>query len=91
MKTFEKEVKISSHSWYYQNGKISKIKIKYFPEATIDDMQHHINPLLKHSYDNMIVHIGIDKTVNEISKVVLQAMTKLYGNFKSACKGTTKL
>ena len=22
MKTFEKEVKISSHSWYYQKGKI---------------------------------------------------------------------
>ena len=29
----------------------------------------------------MILHIGIDKTVNEISKVVLQVVTKCYGSF----------
>ena len=39
----------------------------------------------------MILHTGIDKTVNEISKVVLQVVTKCYGSFKSACKGTAKL
>ena len=40
-----------------------KVKVKNFPEATIDDMYDYIKPLLKKCPDNIILHVGTNNTV----------------------------
>ena len=44
-----------------------KVKVKNFPEATIDDMYDYIKPPLKKCPDNIILHAGSNNTVNEPS------------------------
>ena len=57
--------------------KVRKVKVKNFSGATIDDMYYYIKPLLKKCPDNIILHVGINNTVNESSKVVLGKLLDL--------------
>ena len=54
-----------------------KIKVKIFPEATIDDMYDYIKALLKKRPDNIILHVGTNNTVNEPFKLVLSKLLDL--------------
>ena len=54
-----------------------KIKVKNFPGATIDGMYDYIKPLVKKCPDDIILHVGTNNTVNELSKVVLGKLLDL--------------
>ena len=51
-----------------------KVKVKSFPDATIEDMYDCIKPLLKKCPKNIILHIGTNNTVNETSRIVLDKL-----------------
>ena len=54
-----------------------KVKVKSFSGATIQDMYDYIKPLLKKCQKTIISHIGINSTVNETSRVVLDKLLSL--------------
>ena len=54
-----------------------KVKVKFFPGATIEDIYDYIKPLLKKCTDNIIFHVGTDNMVNESSKVALGKLLDL--------------
>ena len=51
-----------------------KVKVKSFPDATIEDMYDCIKPLLKKCPKNIILHIGTNNTVNETSRIALDKL-----------------
>ena len=56
-----------------------KVKVKYFPGATVEDMYSYITPLLKKCPKNIIFYIGTNNTVNETSRTVLLKLFFLKG------------
>ena len=48
-------------------------KVKYFLGVTIDDMYENVKQLLKKSPDNMIIHVGTNMIVKELSTIVLDS------------------
>ena len=44
------------------------VKFKIFPELTVDDLSHHIIPIIRKKSTNMIIHIGTKETPSSMSK-----------------------
>ena len=39
-------------------GKGRSVKIRHFPGSTVDDMNHHIVPILRKKPNHLIIHVG---------------------------------
>ena len=44
------------------------VKFKIFPELTVDDLSHHIIPIIRKKSTNMIIHIGTKEAPSSMSK-----------------------
>ena len=44
------------------------VKFKIFPELTVDDLSHHIIPIIQKKSTNMIIHIGTKEAPSSMSK-----------------------
>ena len=53
------------------------IKLRSFPGAAINDMQHYIKPLLKKAPDNVILRDGTNNAPNSTSRTILDNMVSL--------------
>ena len=54
-----------------------KVKVKSFPGAITDDIYDYIKPQLRKCSKNIILNIGTNNTVNEISRTVLDKLLSL--------------
>ena len=43
-------------------GKGRNVKVRHFPGSTVDDMNHHIVPILRKKPSQLIVHVGTNDT-----------------------------
>ena len=59
------------------SGQCRKVKVKSFPGAITDDMYDYIKPQLRKCSKNIILNIGTNNTVNEISRTVLDKLLSL--------------
>ena len=39
-------------------GKGRNVKVRHFPGSTVDDMNHHIVPILRKKPSHLIIHVG---------------------------------
>ena len=44
------------------------VKFKIFPELTVDDLSHHIIPIIQKKSTNVIIHIGTKEAPSSMSK-----------------------
>ena len=54
-------------------------KVKFFDHssATIDDLHHHIIPILKRKPDHIIIHVGTNDAVSKTSRQILDDLLQL--------------
>ena len=50
------------------------VKVRSFPEATINDMYDYIKPLLKKAPDNVILNVSTNDAPNSSSRAILDNM-----------------
>ena len=53
------------------------VKVRSFPEATINDMYDYIKPLLKKAPDNVILNVSTEDAPNSSSRAILDNMLSL--------------
>ena len=53
------------------------VKVRIFPGFTTHHMYNYLKPLLKKNPDNIILHIGTNKLVNETSREILNGILSL--------------
>ena len=54
-----------------------KVKIFDHSSATIDDLHHHIIPVLKRKPDHIIIHVGTNDAVSKTSRQILDDLLQL--------------
>ena len=54
-----------------------KVKIFDHSSATIDDLHHHIIPILKRKPDHIIIHVGTNDAVSKTSRQILDDLLQL--------------
>lgn len=53
------------------------IKVRKFPGATIDDMQHYLVPILEKKPDHIILHVGTNDAINHEGREIVDKLLKL--------------
>ena len=53
------------------------MKVQDFRGATIDDLKHHLVPLLKKKPEHIIMHIGTNDAVSKTSGQILDELLQL--------------
>ena len=53
------------------------VKVRDFRGATIDDLKHHLVPLLKKKPEHIILHIGTNDAVSKTSRQILDELLQL--------------
>ena len=53
------------------------VKVRDFRGATIDDLKHHLVPLLKKKAEHIILHIGTNDAVSKTSRQILDELLQL--------------
>ena len=56
------------------------VKVRDFRGATIDDLKHHLVPLLKKKPEHIILHIGTNDAVSKTSRRILDDLLQLKQN-----------
>ena len=51
------------------------VKVKLFPGSTVEDLSHHINPIIRKPTD-MIIHIGINDAPSSTSREIQDNLLK---------------
>ena len=59
------------------SGKYGVVKVRNFPGATIEDMQHNLVPILERNHCHLILHVGTNNTESCISREILDKLLKL--------------
>ena len=59
------------------SNKNQLVKVRDFRGATIDDLKHHLVPLLKKEPDNIILHIGTNDSTSKTSREILDGLLQL--------------
>ena len=62
-------------------AKTNSAKVRVFSGATIDYMKDFLKPYLKRSPRNIILHVGTNNSVNDLSSVILNKLLSLKKNF----------
>ena len=58
-------------------GKGCNVKVRHFPRSTLDDMNHHIVPILRKKPSQLIIHVGTNDTSLSTSKEILKKLLNL--------------
>ena len=58
-------------------GKGRLVKVKRFPGSTVDDLSHHIIPIIRKKPTNMIIHTGTNDTPSSTSREIQANLLKL--------------
>ena len=71
-----------SNSWgfynqWYSRGNNRIVKVQSFPGATVDDMYHHIIPIIRKKHSHLIIHIGTNDARNSNSRQILKKVLSL--------------
>ena len=53
------------------------VKVRDFRGATIDDLKHHLVPLLQKKPEHIILHIGTNDVVSKTSRQILDELLQL--------------
>ena len=53
------------------------VKVRDFRGATIDDLKHHLAPLLQKKPEHIILHIGTNDVVSKTSRQILDELLQL--------------
>ena len=53
------------------------VKVRRFPGASADDVNHYLRPLLQKCPDTIILDVGTNNCINESSRVVLDKILNL--------------
>ena len=53
------------------------VKVKRFPGSTVDDLSHHIIPIIRKKPTNMIIHIGTNDAPSSTSREIQDNLLKL--------------
>ena len=59
------------------SGKYGVVKVRNFPGATIEDMQHNLVPILERNHCRLILHVGTNNTESCTSREILDKLPKL--------------
>ena len=58
-------------------GKGRNVKVRHFPGSNVDDMNHHIVPILLKKPSHLIIHVGTNDTSLSTSKEILKKLLNL--------------
>lgn len=64
----------------------NKVNVKYFPGATVDDMESYVHPSLRSEPDEVILHIGTNDLRDNTPKQVAESIINLTDNI---CQNST--
>ena len=53
------------------------VKVKRFPGSTVDDLSHHIIPIIRKKPTNMVIHIGTKYPPSSTSREIQGNLLKL--------------
>ena len=53
------------------------VQVRDFRGATIDDLKHHLVPLLKKKAEHIILHIGTNDAVSKTSEQIVDELLQL--------------
>ena len=67
------------------SGKNGVVKVRNFPGATIEDMQHNLVPILERNPCRLILHVGTNNAESGISKEILDKLLKLKTFISEKC------
>ena len=59
------------------SGNNQVVKVRDFRVTTIDDLKHHLFPLLKKRPEHIILHIGTNDAVSKTSRQILDKLLQL--------------
>ena len=59
------------------SGKYGVVKVRNFPGATIEDMQHNLVPILERNHCRLIPHVGTNNAESCTSIEILDKLLKL--------------
>ena len=62
-------------------AKPNSAKVRVFSGATIDYMKDFLKPYLKRSPRNIILHVGTNNSINDLSSVILNKLLSLKKSF----------
>ena len=57
--------------------KNSNVKVRYFNGELVKDMLYNLVPLMRKKPSALILHVGTNNTVSDVSKVILMKITSL--------------
>ena len=58
------------------SGKNGVVKVRNFPSATIEDMQHNLVPILERNPCYLILHVGANNSESCTSREILDKLLK---------------
>ena len=66
-------------------GKGHTVKIKWFPRSTVDDMSHHLVPVMQKNPGYLIIHVGTNDALSTTSRKLLNNLLNLKSVVKTCC------
>ena len=54
-------------------GKGRNVKVRHFPASNVDDMNHHIVPILRKKPSHLIIHVGTNDAPSPTSREILNS------------------
>ena len=75
-------------------GKGRIVKVRHFPESTMDDINHHIVPILRKKPSHLIIHVGTNDASSSTWREILNKLLNLKSiakiiNTDCDCEGDT--
>ena len=67
------------------SGKYGVVKVRNFPGATIEDMQHNLVPILERNPCRLILHVGTNNAESCTSREILDKLLKLKTFISEKC------
>ena len=67
------------------SGKYGMVKVRNFPGATIEDMQHNLVPILERNHCRLILHVGTNNAESCTSREILDKILKLKTLISEKC------
>ena len=58
-------------------GKGRNVKVRHFPGSTVDDMNHHLVPILRKKPSHPIIHVGKNDASSSTSREILSKLLNL--------------
>ena len=67
------------------SNKNKRLYIKPFSGATVDNLKDHINPIIGHQPDRIIIHAGTNNLMKDEPKEIVEKLVKLCGYIQKEC------